>query len=42
MTRNGCVKPTDQGAAQLAQHFNHSTGTTLHQSWGRASKQGTC
>ena len=39
-TRNGCVKPPHQGAAQLAQHFNHFTGKTLHQSWEGASKQG--
>ena len=40
-TRNRYVKPPNQGVARRAQHFNHSTGTTLHQSWERASKQGT-
>ena len=39
-TRNGCVRAPDKGAARFAQHFNHSTGTTWHQSWKRATSKG--
>ena len=39
-SHNRCVRPPYQRAAGVVQHFNHSTRTTLHQSWERASKQG--
>ena len=38
--RNSCVGAAGKGAVRLAQNFNHSTRTTLHQSWERPSKQG--